>query len=58
MKPKISIIMPVYNTKKFLDETILSILNQTFKEFEFIIVDDFSTDWSYELLQEYEKKRQ
>lgn len=53
---KISVIMPVYNTKKFLDETILSILNQTFKEFEFIIVDDFSTDWSYELLQEYEKK--
>lgn len=56
MNAKVSIIMPVYNTKKFLDETILSILNQTFKEFEFIIVDDFSTDWSYELLQDYEKK--
>lgn len=56
MKPKVSVIMPVYNTKRFLNETILSILTQTFKEFEFIIVDDFSIDWSYELLQEYEKK--
>lgn len=53
---KISVIMPVYNTKKYLKESIESILFQTFKEFEFIIVDDFSTDWSYELLQEYEKK--
>jgi len=44
MNAKISIIMPVYNTKNFLDETILSILNQTFKDFEFIIIDDFSTD--------------
>jgi len=56
MNAKISIIMPVYNTKNFLDETILSILNQTFKDFEFIIIDDFSTDWSYELLKEYEKR--
>lgn len=54
--PKIWVIMPVYNTKKYLKESIDSILNQSFKDFEFIIVDDFSNDWSYELLQEYEKK--
>lgn len=56
MNPKISVIMPVYNTKDYLVEALESILNQSFKDFEFIIVDDYSTDWSYELLQEYEKK--
>ena len=56
MIPKISVIMAVYNTKNFLDESIQSILNQTFNDFEFIIIDDFSMDWSYELLQEYAKK--
>lgn len=56
MSPKISVIMPVYNTKKYLSEAIESILSQTFTDFEFIIIDDCSTDWSYEILQEYEKK--
>jgi glycosyltransferase involved in cell wall biosynthesis len=37
---KISVIMPVYNTKNYLKEAVDSILNQTFKDFEFIIVDD------------------
>lgn len=55
MTPKLSVIMPVYNTEKFLWEAIESILNQSFKDFEFIIIDDFSTDWSYKILQEYEK---
>jgi glycosyltransferase involved in cell wall biosynthesis len=44
MKKIISVVMAVYNTKKYLKESIESILNQTFKDFEFIIVDDFSTD--------------
>lgn len=56
MTPKISVIMPVYNTKKYLQEASESILNQSFKDFEFIIIDDASTDWSYELLQEFAKK--
>ncbi len=55
-KPLVSAIMPVYNTKQWVWEAIESILNQTFTEFEFIIVDDWSTDWSYEICQEYAKK--
>lgn len=42
--PKISVIMPVYNGEKYLDEAIKSILNQSELDFEFIIVDDGSTD--------------
>jgi len=43
-KIQISVIMPVYNTGQYLKEAIESILNQSFKNFEFIIIDDFSTD--------------
>lgn len=53
---KISIIIPVYNVKEYIKETIESIYNQTFKEFEVILVDDESTDGTYEILQDYEKK--
>lgn len=56
MLAKISVIMPVYNTSSFLDEAINSILNQSFKDFEFIIIDDFSNDWSYEILKKYQEK--
>lgn len=52
---KISVIMAVYNTKPYLKEAIESVLNQTFWEFEFIIVDDYSTDGSYEYLQKIQK---
>jgi len=54
--PKISCIMPVYNTAKYLDECIWSILNQTFTDFEFIISDDWSTDWSKEIIKKYAEK--
>lgn len=54
--PKVSVIMPVYNTEKYLEEAIKSILNQSFKDFEFIIIDDFSMDKSYEICQEFSKK--
>ena len=57
-KPKISVIMSVYNTEKFLDESIKSILDQTFKDFEFIIINDCSTDNSLNIIEKYEKKRQ
>lgn len=45
--------MAVYNTKEFLREAIESILCQNFTNFEFIIIDDASTDGSYDLIQEY-----
>lgn len=53
---KISVIMPVYNTEKYLWEAIESILNQSFSNFEFIIIDDCSTDKSYEICRKYSKK--
>lgn len=53
--PKVSVIMPVYNTEKYLEDSIKSILNQDFSDFEFIILDDFSTDKSFEICKKYEK---
>ncbi len=51
--PKVSVVMPVYDAEKYLREAIESILNQTFKEFEFIIIDDDSVDESWGIIQEY-----
>ena len=51
-KPLVSIIMPVYNSSNYLIETIDSILNQTYDNFELIIVDDGSTDGSKDILNE------
>lgn len=53
---KISIIMPVYNSSQFLSQTIDSVLAQSFKDYEFIIVNDGSTDTSLLLLGEYAEK--
>ncbi len=51
--PLISVVMPVYNALPFLDESINSILEQTLSDFEFVILDDASTDGSVELLREW-----
>lgn len=51
--PKVSVIMPVYNAEKYLKETIDSILNQTFIDFEFLIIDDGSSDKSFQILNSY-----
>lgn len=54
---KISVLMPVYNAEKYLREAIDSILNQTFRDFEFIIINDASTDNSKNIILSYDDKR-
>ncbi|MFD2306498.1 glycosyltransferase family 2 protein [Enterococcus termitis] len=51
--PEISIIVPVYNVEKYLDKCVQSILNQTFKDFELILVDDGSPDNSGVMCDQY-----
>lgn len=51
--PKISIIVPIYNVEKYLEKCIKSILNQTFKDFELILVDDGSPDKCGEICEKY-----
>lgn len=56
IKPPISVIMSVYNSERYLDISIESILSQTFKEFEFIIINDGSNDNSLKIIKKYQKK--
>ena len=56
MNPKISVVMSAYNADKYLRECIESILNQTFTDFEFVIVNDCSTDKTSEILNFYSDK--
>lgn len=53
---KLSVIMPVYNASRFLKEAVDSVLSQSFSDFEFIAVDDCSTDDSYDILLKYAEK--
>lgn len=57
MNPKITVFMPVYNTEKYLNEAIESILNQTYKNFEFLIIDDGSTDDSLNIIKSFKDDR-
>ena len=54
--PLVSIIMSVYNGGEYVGEAIESILNQTFENFEFIIINDGSTDNSLDILEKYRQK--
>jgi glycosyltransferase involved in cell wall biosynthesis len=55
--PKITVLMPVYNAGRFLRAAIESILSQTFRDFEFLIIDDGSTDQSVSIIQSYDDDR-
>ena len=54
--PHISVVMPVYNGEKYLEKCILSMLNQTFSDFEFIIVNDGSKDGTASILEKFAEK--
>lgn len=55
-RPRVTVLMSVYNAEKYLAAAVESILNQTFRDFEIIIVDDGSTDSSLSILREYERR--
>jgi len=56
-RPLVSVILPVYNGEKYLEEAIESILNQTYKNYELIVVDDGSTDSSRAIVEGFNDKR-
>ena len=53
--PKISIIIPIYNSEKYIKECLKSLIDQTFKDFEIICVNDGSTDKTLDILKKFEK---
>ena len=57
MEISVSIVMPVYNGERYLKEAIESILNQTYRDFEFIIINDASTDKSEEIIKSFNDPR-
>jgi len=54
--PKVSLIMPNYNYAQYLEDALNSVVNQTYTNFEFILIDDASTDNSVEIIKPYLKK--
>ena len=54
--PKLSVLMPAFNSEKYISEAIESILNQTFTDYEFIIINDGSTDNTAKIIQKYAKQ--
>ena len=56
MQPKLSIIVPVYNVIDLIDATLQCVLTQSFTDFELILVDDGSTDGTYDYLLDYSRR--
>ena len=50
---KVSVVVPIYNAEKYLKQCLDSIINQTLKEIEIILIDDGSTDGSADICKEY-----
>ena len=55
--PKISVILPVYNAQEYIKKAIESVVNQTFTDFELIIVNDGSTDNTSDILSQFDDRR-
>jgi glycosyltransferase involved in cell wall biosynthesis len=56
-RPQISIVMSVYNSRRFIDQAVESVLEQSFEDFEFIIIDDGSSDDSMDIVRSYGDER-
>jgi glycosyltransferase involved in cell wall biosynthesis len=54
---RVTVFMPVYNGAKYLRQSIESVLNQTFQEFDFVIIDDASSDNSWDIIKSYKDSR-
>lgn len=55
-KEKISIVIPCYNVEKYVEKCIKSIMNQTYSDLEVIVIDDKSTDGTYDVLLKLKKE--
>ncbi len=51
--PKVSIVVPVYKAELFLEETIQTVLNQTYENWEMLLINDCSPDASFEIAEKY-----
>src|SRR5262245_47486686 len=56
MAPRVSVVTPFYNTERYLEECIRSVLGQTYTEFEYLLVDNWSTDRSREIAADYARQ--
>ena len=54
--PKITVLMPVYNVSKFLPKCLQTLMDQTFRDFRLIAVNDGSTDYCLEILRDFESR--
>jgi glycosyltransferase involved in cell wall biosynthesis len=57
MPPKVSVIMPCYNTAGFIDQAVCSVIVQTYSDWELLIIDDFSSDGTWEKVQKYASEK-
>lgn len=55
-QPLVSVVIPMYNAEKYIEETLNSVFNQTYKNYEVIVVNDYSKDKSLEIVKEIQKK--